>query len=83
MPANVSIFTASIGAGHDVPAEILATALRERGANADIVDALDVAGPLVRAIVRGGSSLDSPVGRFGFEAAYLLGTRPPGLRQFG
>ena len=32
---NVSIFSASIGAGHDVPAEVLATALRERGATAD------------------------------------------------
>ena len=83
MPATVSIFTASIGAGHDVPAEILAGALRERGASADIIDALDVAGPVVRAIVRGGSSLDSPVGRFGFEAAYLLGTRPAALRHVG
>ena len=38
MPTRVLIFTASIGSGHDLPAEVLADALRERGAGADVVD---------------------------------------------
>jgi processive 1,2-diacylglycerol beta-glucosyltransferase len=83
MPATVSIFTASIGAGHDVPAQILATALRERGAAADVVDGLPIAGPVARAIIGGGSSLDSTAGSLVFEAGYLLGTRLAPMRRVG
>ncbi|MEA2218575.1 MAG: processive 1,2-diacylglycerol beta-glucosyltransferase [Solirubrobacteraceae bacterium] len=75
------VFTASIGAGHDLPAEVLATALRERGASVDVVDGLEVAGPVARAIIGGGSSLETTAGNVAFDVAYLLGTRfAPGRR---
>jgi UDP-N-acetylglucosamine:LPS N-acetylglucosamine transferase len=83
MPTTVTIFTASIGAGHDVPAHVLATALRERGATAEVVDGLQIAGPAARAIVGGASSLDSTAGSLVFEAGYLLGTRLAPMRRVG
>ena len=83
MPVAVTIFTASIGAGHDVPAEVLAAALRERGARADVVDGLKIAGPVARAIVGGASSLDSTAGSLVFEAGYVLGTRLAPMRRVG
>ncbi|MDP2710223.1 MAG: hypothetical protein Q8O56_03305 [Solirubrobacteraceae bacterium] len=83
MPTTISVFTASIGAGHDVPANVLAGALRERGATVDVVDGLEVAGPLARATIDRASSLDSAVGRVAFEAAYLLGTGLAPLRRAG
>src|SRR5205085_11613597 len=79
----VTSFTASIGAGHDVPAEVLATALRERGARADVVDGLKIAGPVARAIVGGASSLDSTAGSLVFEVGYVLGTRLAPMRRVG
>ena len=83
MTTNVSIFSASIGAGHDVPAEVLATALRSRGATATVVDGLQIAGPAARAIVGGTSSLDSTAGSLVFEAGYALGTRLAPMRRVG
>jgi UDP-N-acetylglucosamine:LPS N-acetylglucosamine transferase len=83
MPARVLIFTASIGAGHDLPAEVLAAALRERGAIAQVVDGLEVAGPLARAIIGGGSSLETVAGNVAFDAAYFLGTRFAPMRRAG
>jgi UDP-N-acetylglucosamine:LPS N-acetylglucosamine transferase len=83
MPTTVSIFTASIGAGHDVPAQVLAAALQERGAGADVVDGLPIAGPVARAIIGGASSLDSTAGSLVFEAGYLLGTRVAPMRRVG
>lgn len=77
------IFTASIGAGHDLPAEVLATALRERGATAEVVDGLQVGGPVARAIVGGASSLDTKAGNLAFEAGYVLGTRLAPMRRAG
>ena len=53
MTPRALIFTASIGAGHDLPAEVLATALRAEGAHVDVVDGLEVAGPLARSIIGG------------------------------
>src|SRR5436189_3030435 len=70
MPTRALIFTASIGAGHDLPAEMLATALRERGATAEVVDGLQVGGPIARAIIGGGSSLDTKAGNVAFEVSY-------------
>ncbi len=77
------IFTASIGAGHDLPAEVLATALRERGATAEVVDGLRVGGPVARAIVGGASSLETLPGNLAFEAGYVLGTRLAPMRRAG
>lgn len=74
MPATVSLFTASIGAGHDVPAQVLAAGLRERGAKADVVDGLALAGPAARALVGGVPSPSAPLGTLAFEARYVLGT---------
>jgi processive 1,2-diacylglycerol beta-glucosyltransferase len=83
MPARALIITASIGAGHDLPAEVLASSLRERGASADVVDGLQVGGPVARAIVGGASSLETTAGNLAFEAGYLLGTRYGPLRRAG
>ena len=83
MPATVSIFTASIGAGHDVPAQVLAAALRERGALADVVDGLELAGAAARALVGGVPASGSVLGTLAFEARYLLGTRLAPTREAG
>jgi UDP-N-acetylglucosamine:LPS N-acetylglucosamine transferase len=80
---RVLIFTASIGAGHDLPAEVLATSLRERGAGVNVVDGLRVGGPVARAIVGGASSLETTAGNLAFEAGYLLGTRIAPMRRAG
>jgi UDP-N-acetylglucosamine:LPS N-acetylglucosamine transferase len=81
--ARVLIFTASIGAGHDLPAEVLATSLRERGATAEVVDGLRVGGPVARAIVGGASSLETLPGNIAFEAGYVIGTRLKPMRRAG
>jgi len=83
MAPRVLIFTASIGAGHDLPAEVLAAALNERGASAEIVDGLEVGGPVARAVVASGSSLETTAGNLGFELAYFLGTRFVPMRRAG
>jgi processive 1,2-diacylglycerol beta-glucosyltransferase len=83
MPTRVLIFTASIGSGHDLPAEVLADALRERGASADVVDGLPIAGPVARAIIGGASSLESTAGNLAFDAGYFLGTRFAPARRVG
>jgi processive 1,2-diacylglycerol beta-glucosyltransferase len=77
------IFTASIGAGHDLPAAVLATSLRERGATVEVVDGLQVGGPVARAVVGGASSLESLPGNLAFEAGYVLGTRLAPMRRAG
>ena len=81
MPARVLIFSASIGAGHDTPAEVLAAGLRERGASAEVVDGLRIAGPAARAIIGGASRIDSRPGNLAFNAGYLLGTKVAPLRR--
>ena len=81
MPPTIAIFTASIGAGHDVPAQVLATALRERGARADVVDGLELAGAPARALVGGVPASGSVLGTLAFEARYLLGTRLAPTRE--
>ena len=83
MSSRVLILTASIGAGRDKPAEFLATALRERGAIADVVDGLPIAGPVARAIIGGASSPESTAGNVALDAGYLLGTRFAPSRRVG
>src|ERR1044072_6490063 len=83
MSARALIFTASIGSGRDLPAEVLAAALRDRGAGAEVVDGLEVGGPVARAIIGGGSSLDTQLGNLAFEVSYALETRPEAMRRVG
>jgi processive 1,2-diacylglycerol beta-glucosyltransferase len=83
VPPRVLIFTASIGAGHDLPAEILATALRAEGAQVQIADFLEVGGPVARAIIGGASSLETRAGNIAFDAGYFLGTRFAPMRRVG
>jgi processive 1,2-diacylglycerol beta-glucosyltransferase len=71
---RVLVLTAGIGAGHDLPAELLAGALRERGAEAWVVDGLKETGRAVNAIVM--SSASGP----GFDVSYWLAARfAPGV----
>lgn len=83
MSARVLIFTASIGAGHDQPARVLAAALRERDAAVEVVDGLELAGPVARTLVGRASRVDSTAGNLAFNAGYLLGTRVAPLRRAG
>ena len=75
MSPRVLICTASIGAGHDLPAGVLAAALRERDAVAEVIDGLEIAGPAARRIIIGASRIDSTAGNVAFNAAYLLATK--------
>lgn len=83
MPTRVLIFTASIGAGHDRPARVLAGALRERDTTVEVVDGLELTGPVARTIIGGGSKVDSTAGNLAFNAGYVLGTRIAPLRRAG
>ena len=83
MQTRIAIFTASIGSGHDLPAEVLAAALRERDATADVIDGLPIAGPIARGIIGGASSLDTTAGNLAFDAGYFLGTRFAPARKVG
>ena len=83
MSARVLIFTASIGAGHDLPAEVLATALRAGGATVQIADFLEIGGPVARAIIGGASSLETRAGNIAFDVGYFAGTRFAPARRAG
>jgi processive 1,2-diacylglycerol beta-glucosyltransferase len=83
MSRRVLIFTASIGAGHDLPAEVLATALRSEGAHVEIVDFLAIAGPVANAIIGGASSLETRAGNIAFDVGYFVGTRYGPMRRVG
>jgi processive 1,2-diacylglycerol beta-glucosyltransferase len=52
---RVLVLTADIGAGHDLPAALLADALRARGAEVVVEDSLAAMGPIVLAVIRRGS----------------------------
>lgn len=75
MAPHVLIFSASIGAGHDMPAAVLAGELHARGATAEVVDSLDIMGPVIGQIVAGASSLDTKAGSLIFEIGYVIGVR--------
>jgi processive 1,2-diacylglycerol beta-glucosyltransferase len=83
MAPRVLVLTASIGAGHDLPAEVLAAALRAEGATVEIADFLPIAGPVARAIIGSASSLETRAGNIAFDAGYFLGTRFAPLRRVG
>jgi processive 1,2-diacylglycerol beta-glucosyltransferase len=78
---SVLIITASIGAGHDLPAALLAEALEERGVRAVVRDGLEAVGPLAKRVVDGASDFESRFGNLSFEASYWFGTQTrPGYR---
>jgi len=68
-PPRVLILSASIGAGHDLPAEVMAAELREiaPGVGVTVLDTVKEAGPILAAFVEGGSAFDSRVGNLMFE----------------
>jgi UDP-N-acetylglucosamine:LPS N-acetylglucosamine transferase len=78
---RVLILTAKIGAGHDLPAELLAAALRERGAEVTIADAVSEGGTGIQAMAQGG--LETVLKRAPrlFDAEYWLIARRPRTRR--
>jgi UDP-N-acetylglucosamine:LPS N-acetylglucosamine transferase len=80
---RVLVVSASIGEGHDLPARVLVDDLlaRRPDAQARIVDALEVAGPLVKQLVMGGSAFESRWGNRVFDVAYALITRVAPARR--
>jgi processive 1,2-diacylglycerol beta-glucosyltransferase len=77
---RVLIVTAAIGAGHDLPAELLADALRPH-ADVTVLDSLDTGGPAVQAVARFG--LETVLRRtpWLFDAEYWLIARRPRTRR--
>ena len=80
MPAHALILTAASAAGHDPSAELLAGALRERGATADVVEAAEAGGPVARTVGRA-SLPRSRAGDVARDAGFTLGTRVAPLRR--
>jgi processive 1,2-diacylglycerol beta-glucosyltransferase len=80
---RVLILTASIGAGHDLPAEVLAAELRERapGAHVTVADALHEAGPLIERLILGGSLFGSRAANLAFDVEHWLLARAPLLHR--
>src|SRR3954464_5884517 len=79
---RVLIISASIGAGHDLPARFIAADVRALGGEAIVADALAAMGPLCERIVASGSAFESVWGARVFEAQYWLFTHVPPLRAF-
>jgi processive 1,2-diacylglycerol beta-glucosyltransferase len=74
-PPRILVLTASIGEGHDLPARLLADALRERGAAVAIADSLTILGWPVGDVILEGSPFHSDWGNRLFEVEYYLGQR--------
>lgn len=74
---RVLILTADIGAGHDLPARVLRDAVRNRipDAHVRIADAIEVAGPLVRALIRGNAERVVTSAPWLFDLQYRLVAR--------
>lgn len=73
-PPRILILSASIGAGHDLPAEVLAAELRATvpGIAVEVEDALAQVGPLLRAAVGSGSEFESRLGNVTFDLEHRL-----------
>lgn len=73
------IFSADIGEGHELPARMVADGIRERdpGAEVTIVDTLDVAGPVVRLLLREGAERILRRLPAIYDLQYALISRPP------
>jgi processive 1,2-diacylglycerol beta-glucosyltransferase len=69
---RATVFTASIGAGHDLPAELLAAELRDdHGWEVDVVDALALAGGFLERSITG-TTFESPVRNRLFDLEHRL-----------
>jgi processive 1,2-diacylglycerol beta-glucosyltransferase len=77
---RILILTGSIGEGHDLPARLLADALRERGAEAAVADSVPILGWPVGEVLIGASDFHSELGNRMFEASYFLGNQWPPTR---
>ena len=75
------MLTAAVGEGHDLPARVLAAGIAERrpAATIDIVDVLDVLGPLVHRVAEDDMRRTFGAGRMNwlFDTQYLLFARSP------
>src|SRR3954468_13316920 len=71
---RILILTASIGEGHDLPARVIAQAVRREspGAEIEIVDSLALVNPLVRRLVLDSSRFHSKWGNRLFDLSYRL-----------
>ena len=80
---RVLIVTADIGAGHDLPAELLAAAIRERDPEAyvTIADSIAAGGAGVQAVARGGLQAVLRGAPWLFDAEYWLIARRPRTRR--
>jgi len=81
--ARALILSADLGAGHDLPAELLAGALRERGAHAVIADGLTEMGSITETLGRRGAEMILRRAPFVFDAQYWLIQRFPPTRRLG
>lgn len=82
-PPHVLIVTADIGAGHDLPARLLADGIRAARPDAEVavVDGLVEMGPIVLAVVRRGAETILERLRPLFELQYWLIARFPPTRR--
>jgi UDP-N-acetylglucosamine:LPS N-acetylglucosamine transferase len=83
--SRVLVVSADIGAGHDLPARLLADAIAaaEPGAQVTVVDGLEAMGRLARAIARSGAETILQHGRPLFELQYWLIARFGPTRRLG
>ena len=79
---RVLVVSASIGEGHDLPARLLAAALRERGAEAAVIDGLDAAGPVARGLAGGATQLESRAGNVAFDVGHRFVSEWRPTRRF-
>src|SRR4051812_50191446 len=82
-PPRVLIFTVDIGAGHDLPAELLSEAIAERspGAEVTVADGLTAMGRVAVALGRTGAETILQHGRPLFELQYWLLSRGTPTRR--
>lgn len=81
---GVLILTASVGAGHDVPAERFAADLRARNVDASVADGIAAIGGLVERTIASATEYDTPFGNRLFDLQHYLGVSfPPGRRLTG
>jgi processive 1,2-diacylglycerol beta-glucosyltransferase len=84
-PPRVLILSASIGEGHDLPARVIADALRSErpGTHVRVEDGLLAMGwPIDRAVL-GGARMDSRAGELLFDGLYWLYAQVPPTRRLG
>ena len=80
-PLRVLVLTAGVGEGHDLPARVIAAGVRERRpeAQVEVVDVLDVMGPLLHRVAEDDMRRTFGAGRMNwlFDLQYLLFARSP------